>query len=96
LHCCSGMQRSWHKRWLWTVALLMVGASYSACAWLWAAPYRAKTGSFLAAPAFSAAALHAARRAAAPVASIDSAAPPLAPPPVVVTRNAHAVAHQYP
>jgi LCP family protein required for cell wall assembly len=82
------MQRSWRKRLVWTVALSMVGASYSACAWLWAAPYRAKPGSFLAAPTFSAAALHAARRAtAAPIASVDSAAPPLAPPPVVVTKT---------
>lgn len=34
------MQRSWRKRALWTAVLTMVGISYAACAWLWAAPYR--------------------------------------------------------
>jgi LCP family protein required for cell wall assembly len=38
------MQRSWRKRWAWTAALTMAGASYAACAWLWAAPYRAAPG----------------------------------------------------
>ena len=34
------MQRSWRKRALWAAVLTMVGMSYAACAWLWAAPYR--------------------------------------------------------
>lgn len=37
------MQRR-YKRLIWTVALTMMGASYAACAWLWAAPYRARVG----------------------------------------------------
>ena len=74
------------KRLTWAVALLMVGASYAACAWLWAAPYRAEPGRFLAAPAFSAPALRAARREAvlAPVASAASGSPLVAPAGVIV------------
>jgi polyisoprenyl-teichoic acid--peptidoglycan teichoic acid transferase len=33
------MQRL-RKRLIWTAALTLMGASYAACAWLWAAPYR--------------------------------------------------------
>lgn len=35
------MQRGSRKRALWIVALSLMVASYAACAWLWAAPYRA-------------------------------------------------------
>jgi LCP family protein required for cell wall assembly len=34
------MPRSFRKTILWTVALTLMGSSYAACAWLWAAPYR--------------------------------------------------------
>jgi polyisoprenyl-teichoic acid--peptidoglycan teichoic acid transferase len=34
------MTKSWKKRALWSAALGLMGASYGACAWLWAAPYR--------------------------------------------------------
>jgi LCP family protein required for cell wall assembly len=36
------MQRSWRRNSIWGAVLSMVGMSYAACAWLWAAPYRAK------------------------------------------------------
>lgn len=34
------MNRSWKQRALWGAALSAVTATYAACAWLWAAPYR--------------------------------------------------------
>jgi len=71
---------------------MMMGASYAACAWLWAAPYRAPTPSVAAAPArFEAAAI----AEPAPAPSSSSRATPKAPlevekhrtPPLRNTRN---------
>ena len=35
------MQQGWRKRLAWMAVLTVAAASYAACAWLWAAPYRA-------------------------------------------------------
>ena len=82
------MQRSWRKSLAWVAALTMATASYTACAWLWAAPYRTAPGSRPRVPAFSAAALRAARRAApVEVTSPANTASEAPAPPLVVEKT---------
>jgi len=38
------MQQKFRRRLMWGAALTLMGASYAACAWLWAAPYRGAQG----------------------------------------------------
>ncbi|MDF3070764.1 MAG: putative transcription regulator [Polyangiaceae bacterium] len=64
------------KRAVWIGALSMMGASYLACAWLWAAPYRTPSAPSADAPARVASVPE---PAALPSASAAVAAPPAAP-----------------
>ena len=64
---------------MWTAALTMAGASYAACAWLWAAPYR--TPRSLPETAIS-----------APAAKAASTAPPVLPAPVSSAENVAPIA----
>ena len=65
---------------MWTAALAMVGTSYAACAWLWAAPYRTALPSPTSAPA----PLADAARPALSAPSANDAAGPLEPPPTPI------------
>jgi len=64
------MQQRLRKRLIWMTALTVMGASYVACAWLWAAPYRAP----------------AAARVAPPPARVEAVAPPPQTPPSLAPR----------
>lgn len=79
------MQQRRRKQWLWAGALTMMAASYTACAWLWAAPYRdAATSDAVRAPTRVAAVV---QREAAPAAAPVSRAAPAPAPPLIAQRQ---------
>jgi LCP family protein required for cell wall assembly len=78
------MEPRWRKRLVWTAALAMMGTSYAACAWLWAAPYRAAPASAIRPPA---PVVHAALAAPpVPATSNQPSAPEALPPPAVASK----------
>jgi polyisoprenyl-teichoic acid--peptidoglycan teichoic acid transferase len=72
------MKRGFRKRAVWVGALSLVAASYSACAWLWAAPYRAQASAMPARVDAVPAPLD-----AAPAQSVSAAVEPPPAPPIV-------------
>lgn len=71
------MQRTWRRRLGWSAVVLVTGFCYSACAWLWAAPYRS------APPALSAAVARTSSPAAPTPVPTSSAEPTAAKSPEI-------------
>jgi LCP family protein required for cell wall assembly len=66
------MQQRRRKQLIWTAALTMMAASYSTCAWLWAAPYRgSRSSADVVAPARALAVAPRTERAATPASSVS-------------------------
>ena len=80
------MKRAWRKRLSWTAVLTMAAASYGACAWLWATPYRAQPASAPAQRAWEPATLQVTHAGvASPPASAAPPAPEVTQAPVAAT-----------
>src|SRR5262245_10470900 len=76
------MLKTWRQRLLWGSALALAATSYSACAWLWSAPYRPKVAQGAVASSRAVATPEASVLVPAAPSTSVTAAPP--PAPIVV------------